>query len=93
MLEELLFRGFVLNRLWQRVSFTWANPIASTLFTLVHWPNWLWSSGFQTGQVGASLSIFILAVFLGYLMRWTNSPWPCMVAHAINNVISILPRA
>jgi uncharacterized protein len=58
--EEMFFRGFVLNQLSERSNFRQANLIAAGLFTLVHWPNWLWVSGFHPGLAGTSLSILLL---------------------------------
>jgi membrane protease YdiL (CAAX protease family) len=91
-LEEIFFRGFVLNELWQKFGFRPANLIAAILFTLIHWPNWLWTSGFNLSMIATSLSILVLGVFLGYLMKWTNSLWPSIAAHIINNTLSVLLR-
>jgi membrane protease YdiL (CAAX protease family) len=92
-LEEIFFRGFVLNELWQRIDFRRANLIAAILFTLIHWPNWLWTGSFNTGLIATSFSILVLGVFLGYLMKWTNSLWPSIAVHIINNALSVLLRA
>ncbi len=86
--EEILFRGFVLPRLSERLPFWEANAIQAILFTAMHWPNWLWVNGFQTWIIVTSVSIFILALFLGWLLRQTNSIWPSIVVHIINNFLS-----
>ena len=39
--EEILFRGFVLNQLAERLKFWTANLITAALFTLIHWPFWI----------------------------------------------------
>ena len=93
LLEEMFFRGFVLNELWGAGGFLRANAMAAALFALAHWPNWLWVGGFQTGLILPSFSILVLGIFLGYLMKWADSLWPSIAAHAINNVLSILLRA
>lgn len=87
-LEEVLFRGFILNKFSESLRFWNANALASILFVLIHWPYWLWSQGFQASIISTSVSIFILSLFLGYLMKITNSLWPSVVAHIINNVLS-----
>jgi uncharacterized protein len=92
-LEEILFRGFILQQLWARIGFWSANLTTALLFVLVHWPNWLWTGGFHAGLLVTSLSVFILALFLGYLLRLTNSLWPSIAAHVVNNLISILLHA
>ena len=86
--EEILFRGFVLPQLMDRMPFWKANVIQAILFTAMHWPNWLWVNGFQTWIIVTSISIFILALFLGWLLRRTNSIWPSIVVHIINNFLS-----
>lgn len=88
LLEEIMFRGFVLRQLWERLSFLPANVLTAVLFVLVHWPNWLWTEGFRVGLLATSLSIFVLALLLGYLLKWTNSLWPCVAVHAANNLLS-----
>lgn len=91
--EEILFRGFVLNRLNETLSFWKANSIASLLFMLAHWPYWLSKFGF-TGQVTKdSLNIFLLGCLFGWLMKKTNSLWPAIGAHIGNNFLSGLIRA
>ena len=86
--EEILFRGFVLPQLMDCMPFWKANMIQAILFTAMHWPNWLWVNGFQTWIIVTSISIFILALFLGWLLRRTNSIWPSIVVHIINNFLS-----
>jgi len=86
--EEILFRGFVLPRLSERLPFWEANAIQAILFTAMHWPNWLWVNGFQAWIIVTSVSIFILALFLGWMLRRTNSIWPPIVVHIINNFLS-----
>jgi uncharacterized protein len=92
--EEILFRGFVLRELWERLGFRPANLMAAALFTLVHWPYWVWAAGgFHPGLIFISGSVFLLALFLGYLVKLTDSLWPSVVAHVVNNQLSILLRA
>ncbi len=86
--EEILFRGFVLPQLMDRMPFWEANAIQAILFTAMHWPNWIWVNGFQAWIIVTSVSIFILALFLGWLLRQTNSIWPSIVVHIINNFLS-----
>ena len=90
--EEILFRGFVLPQLMDRMPFWKANIIQAILFTAMHWPNWIWVNGFQAWIIVTSVSIFILALFLGWMLRRTNSIWPPIVAHIINNFLTSFAR-
>ena len=86
--EEILFRGFVLPQLMDRMPFWKANMLQAILFAAMHWPNWIWVNGFQAWIIVTSVSIFILALFLGWLLRRTNSIWPPIVVHIINNFLA-----
>jgi uncharacterized protein len=86
--EEILFRGFVLPQLNERFAFWQANALQAILFTAMHWPNWLWVNGFQTGILATSVGIFLLGLFLGWLLRRTNSIWPPVMVHIINNFLA-----
>ncbi|MDQ3820519.1 MAG: CPBP family intramembrane metalloprotease [Acidobacteriota bacterium] len=90
--EEILFRGFLLNQLRERLRFWTANVIAALLFATVHLPNWLWTRGFQAGLLFDLFGVFALALFLGYLLRATNTLWSCVFAHVLNNFIAGLLR-
>jgi uncharacterized protein len=86
--EELLFRGLVLPKLQENTPFWRANLAQSFLFTLVHWPNWLWTKGFQPDLLVTSASIFLLGCLLGWLVQRTNSIWPPVMIHIVNNFFS-----
>jgi membrane protease YdiL (CAAX protease family) len=91
--EEVLFRGFMLNQLRERASFWAANLATAFLFVLVHLPNWLWTRGFQTQLLSDCVGIFVLACFLGYLLKKTDSLWFCVGAHVANNFLASVLRA
>lgn len=91
--EEILFRGFFLQAFRERMGFRGANLLAAALFVFVHWPHWLWAAGRPAWLVPVSASIFVLGVFLGLVLRWTDSLWPCVVVHVVNNVLASYLRA
>ena len=70
------------------MGFLRADLLTSALFVLAHWPYWLWANGFSASMMVTSLSIFVLAVFLGHVLRWTNSLWPCVAVHVFNNFLN-----
>ncbi|MBA3823394.1 MAG: CPBP family intramembrane metalloprotease [Ktedonobacterales bacterium] len=87
--EEVLFRGFVLAQLRRMVRFWPANVLTACLFTLTHWPNWVWTHGWGYPLVHSG-AILILALVLGWLVRATNSLWPSITLHSLNNVLASL---
>lgn len=84
-MEEILFRGLVLQQLQARMGGWLANLLAALLFVLVHWPNWLWRRGLEPGLLADSGGVFVFAVLAGYLLQRTRSLWPGVVAHVANN--------
>jgi membrane protease YdiL (CAAX protease family) len=90
MSEEILFRGFILNKLRERMSFWTANAVTTGFFVLVHWPNWLWRNGFQSWMIYTAGSILILSLLLGWLVKKTQSLWPSIIVHVINNFLARL---
>ncbi len=86
--EELFFRGFVLPKLNENISFWQANLIQAIFFVAIHWPNWIWVGGFHWSLVATSVSILLLGLFLGWLTHRTNSIWPAMGVHIANNFLA-----
>jgi membrane protease YdiL (CAAX protease family) len=91
--EEILFRGFFLNRLNESLSFWRANIIAGLLFMLAHWPYWISRNGFAPQVIKDSVNVFLLGCLFGWLMKKTNSLWPAIGAHVANNFLSGLIHA
>ena len=91
--EEILFRGFFLNRLSESLRFWKSNLIAALLFMLAHWPYWLSKNGFSLRVIKDSVNVFLLGCLFGWLMKKTNSLWPAIGAHIANNFLSGLIHA
>jgi len=91
--EEILFRGFFLNRLNQNFGFWKANVVSGALFMLAHWPYWVSKFGFSGQVIKDSVNVFLLGCLFGWLMKKTNSLWPAIGAHIANNFLSGLIHA
>lgn len=89
--EELLFRGFFLQKLSSVISFWKANVITAFLFLSIHFPGWIYRGTFTVMNIDI-LGIFILGIVSGYILKKTNSLWACIFIHAINNFISLSLR-
>lgn len=87
--EEILFRGFVLRKCQDFMGFWQANLVNGLLFVAIHWPYWLYSQGFGIGRLTTSVPILIIGLLAGYLVHKTNSLWPSIVLHLLNNFISV----
>ena len=77
--EEIMFRGYlqqILEKEWENI--TKAVLISSLFFAIVHLiPFWL-------------IQIYLLGMIMGYLSWRTNSIYPSMVLHAVNNTMAFL---
>jgi membrane protease YdiL (CAAX protease family) len=76
--EEILFRGFLQVSLEKKGDITRAVILSSVTWTIIHVnPYW-------------AIQIFITGVIIGFLAWRTNSVFPSMIVHAVNNFISLL---
>lgn len=76
--EELLFRGYLLNRLKQTpLGFWWSALIANTGWTCLHF-NYSW--------LGLA-DVFIAGLLLSWALWRTQSIWAPLVMHALYNAI------
>jgi len=89
--EEIVMRGFVLNKLAEFMSFTKALFISAGFFLLIHLPGWFLITPVKPiGQMLIdSIAVFIIVGLAGgILMKKSNSLYPSITLHLINNFIS-----
>jgi membrane protease YdiL (CAAX protease family) len=81
--EEVLFRGFVqAGVMAQSTSAPLGLFVSAFLFAIFHLDPWRF------------VGVFVLGLFFGWLTRASGSLWPAVLAHALNNGLSIgLERA
>lgn len=88
--EEVLFRGFILEKLREKTNFVKANIIQSVLFTLIHFPGWILLNAFiNPGIIGNIVFIFAIGAILGYVFVKTDSLWSVIIIHSFTNFASI----
>ncbi|HPO16290.1 MAG TPA: CPBP family intramembrane metalloprotease [Candidatus Hydrogenedentes bacterium] len=88
--EEIFYRGFVFRKLREISSFHKANLITTILFLLIHMPGWLYMQGPHWGLISLGAGIVIVGWVLGWLVEITNSLWPPIFLHVLNNLASVL---
>ncbi|HYE84659.1 MAG TPA: type II CAAX endopeptidase family protein [Clostridia bacterium] len=90
--EEVVFRGFILQKLQEGIEFKYANAISSVLFVLIHFPKWYMSGILSIEKTTYFIlyTAFVLGFGLlqGYVLKRTKSLWACMIIHSFNNLIS-----
>lgn len=90
LVEEVYFRGFLLNKFWQATSFWRANFASSLLFVLVHFPGWYALGNFSTPLVVAdALGLLVFGLVFGWVMKQTDSLWSAYLLHALNNLLVV----
>ncbi len=75
--EEGLIRGFLQTSLEQKGDVTRAVLLSAITWTFIHTNPW-WA-----------IQFFILGIVFGYLAWRTDSIYPSMIAHGINNMIAL----
>ena len=93
--EEIGWRGFMLQRLAERMSFAWASLLVGVIWAAWHLPMFFMQGG---NMVGLSFPVFVLmitalSVSLAWLYsRTSGSLLLTMIMHAaINNTAAIVP--
>jgi membrane protease YdiL (CAAX protease family) len=84
-IEEILFRGFLHRILRSFFSFIPAALISSILFSLVHF-----SLSQGLGNIPLLASLTILSIYISYLYERQGRIFPCIILHALFNLISTI---
>lgn len=89
-IEEFVFRGFLLDTLRERLPFSLANLSQALLFGCIHLPFYyaLGRFGDVPLLIGNVLYLVVFAFAAGYLARSTTSLYPAIVLHAVNNLLT-----
>jgi len=85
--EEILFRGFILQKLGTLLSFWKANFITALLFLFIHFPGWIHHGKFTFFNFDI-VGIFVFGLIVGYVFKKSNSLGACIIIHSINNFLS-----
>jgi len=76
--EEFFFRGAVLRLLSGKNKYVLSIWITAIIFSAIHM------------QFYGFLPRMLFGVFFGYLVLWSGSLWLPVIAHFVNNVVSVL---
>ena len=83
--EEVAFRGVVLQKLKQLMGFMLGNAVTAVLFILYHIP--LWFTRGQGISVMACLWVMFFSLCMGYFLYKSKSLWTCIIIHAVQNLL------
>lgn len=76
--EEVFFRGFLFMGLARRMPVGWALVISSLLFAIAH------------GDPGSFIVLCVIGLALAFLRWRTQSLWPSILLHMLNNGLGAL---
>lgn len=80
--EEVPFRGFILQKSQEHFNFWTANMITVLIFLIYHYPTWYFSGHFHL----FSFNVVFAGLIWGYLLKKSNSLWPAIIAHSVFNL-------
>ena len=86
-IEEIPYRGFILQKLGERLDFWLANLVTSLLFLSIHLPGWV---ALHTLRADAAATVFVLSVVLGMAFRYSGSLWAGILTHSANDFLSFV---
>ncbi len=78
LLEELIFRGFLLSSLMNKTTPFWSAMFSSVLFATAHL------------QLVYMPIYFVMGLLLSFVFLKTRSLWPGITFHAVNNLVALL---
>lgn len=86
-IEEIPYRGFMLQKFAERFDFWLANLVTSLLFLAVHLPGWI---ALRTLGATSAATVFIIGIVLATAFRYSGSLWAAIVAHSANDFLSFV---
>jgi membrane protease YdiL (CAAX protease family) len=86
-IEEIPYRGFMLQKFADRMNFWLATLITSLLFVSIHLPGWI---ALHMLNAGAVVSIFIFGVVMAIAFKYSRSLWAPIITHSANDCLSFV---
>jgi membrane protease YdiL (CAAX protease family) len=84
-IEEIPYRGFILQKFEERYGFWVANLLSSLLFLSIHLPGWI---SLHLLKAESVISVFIFGALLAVIFRYGKSLWGSIIAHSLNDCIA-----
>ena len=86
-IEEIPYRGFMLQKFAERMDFWLANLITSLLFLAIHLPGWI---ALHTLSADAAVTILLFSVVMATVFKLSDSLWAPIVGHSANDFLSFV---
>ena len=86
-IEEVPYRGFILQKFEERCGFWIANLLSSLLFLSMHLPGWI---SLHLLKVAGVISVFIFGVVMAIIFRYGKTLWGPIITHSTNDFLAFL---
>jgi len=86
-IEEIPYRGFMLQQIETRTGFWIANLLTSLLFVAIHVPGWIALHQLSADRV---VTIFVFGAVMAAVFKYSGSLWGAIVAHSANDFLSFV---
>jgi membrane protease YdiL (CAAX protease family) len=87
LIEEIPYRGFMLQKFAERLGFWRANLITSLLFVAIHVPGWIALNIFSPA---VAVTILVFGFVMAVVFRYSGSLWAPIVVHSANDFMSFV---
>jgi membrane protease YdiL (CAAX protease family) len=84
-IEEIPYRGFILQKLDEQYGFWVANLLSSLLFLSIHLPGWISLHLFSIESV---IFVFLFGVIMAIIFKYGKSLWGPIITHSLNDFIT-----
>jgi uncharacterized protein len=78
LVEEIMFRGYLQTRLAERWSPVWAIAVSAVIFSVAHM------------DPLHGIGVLPLGLWLGAVAWRTDSVWPAVLCHTVNNTVAVI---
>jgi membrane protease YdiL (CAAX protease family) len=87
LIEEIPYRGFILQKFEERYGFWVAFLLSSLLFLSIHIPGWM---SLHLLKAESAISVFIFGAVMAIVFRYGKSLWGPIIAHSLNDFIAFI---
>ena len=86
-IEEIPYRGFMLQKFSERYGFWIATLISSILFLSIHLPGWI---SLHLLKVSSVVSVFVFGLVMAIVFRYGKSLWAPIITHSTNDFMAFV---
>jgi len=86
-IEEIPYRGFMLQKFSERYGIWIATLVSSILFLAIHLPGWI---SLHLLKVSSVVSVFVFGLVMAIVFRYAKSLWAPIITHSTNDFMAFV---